>query len=136
MMASIQSHLLYNIQFEGRCRDNFHLTIWDSDAPRKCQCFAWHAVLGRCLTADNLQKHGWPNDPICPLRHVQPETTPHLLLNCSFARQVWRLIFAGINFIPPAGSLACPQLSEWWSMMAGRWTAQNRRRWNSTVALV
>ena len=126
----------YNVQFEGRVRFNFHLTVWDSDAPLKCQFYAWLVVLNHCLTADNLQKRGWPNDPICSLCHLHPETAVHLLINCTYARQVWRLIFARIDVTPPVGWMSYPSLADWWNMMAQHSTADNRRRWNSVVALV
>jgi hypothetical protein len=39
----------YNIQFEGRIATDFHLTVWDSDGPRKWQFYAllaaWEDVL-------------------------------------------------------------------------------------------
>jgi hypothetical protein len=46
----------YEFQFEGRFKAAFLSSVRDSDAPLKCQFFAWLAVLDRCLTADNLQK--------------------------------------------------------------------------------
>jgi hypothetical protein len=34
--------------------------IWRSKAPMRCKFFMWLAVHKRCLTADNLERRGWP----------------------------------------------------------------------------
>lgn len=36
--------------------------IWKSKAPPRCKFFMWLAVHRRCLTADNVQHRGWPNN--------------------------------------------------------------------------
>lgn len=41
--------------------------IWHAKAPARVRFFMWLAVKGRCLTADNLQKRGWPHADICTL---------------------------------------------------------------------
>lgn len=51
--------------------------------PPKVQFFAWLAVQGKCLTADNLAKRGWPHNPLCPLCRLGwslPLTCSHLAL--------------------------------------------------------
>jgi hypothetical protein len=62
----------YLARFEGRIHFNMKDLIWDSDAELKCRVFAWLAMLGKCLTADNLQKRGWPNTPTCPFMQCLP----------------------------------------------------------------
>lgn len=110
---SVQS--AYNIQFEGSVAFNFHLTVWDSDAPRKCQFFVWLAALGRCLTADNLAKRSIPHNPICPLCHIHQESATHLLLNCSFAQQVWALVLNQCNMLTNANLAGATSFADWWT---------------------
>jgi hypothetical protein len=46
----------------------------------------------KILTANNLMKRHWPNDPICKLCGVEPETPTHLCKDCVFSKQVWSLL--------------------------------------------
>ena len=55
--------------------------------------FPWLAVHGKLLRADNLAIRGWPNDPICKLCRIHPETIQHLQLECSFSAVVKEKIF-------------------------------------------
>lgn len=54
----------------------FAKLAWSSDAPLKCQFFVWLVAQGKCLTADNLAKRGWPHNPpascACKLLKVPP----------------------------------------------------------------
>lgn len=46
----------------------------------------------RILANDNLQKSGWPNNGEVNFCDREEETLGHLILQCTFARQVWLLI--------------------------------------------
>ena len=72
-------------------------------------------LLGVCyikkiLTANNLIKRNWPNDPVCKLCGIDPETPTHLCKDCTFSRQVWSFIkrwfnLSVIDTVEMAGSL-------------------------------
>jgi hypothetical protein len=68
-------------------------------------------VKGRCLTADNLAKRGWPHDLGCPLCSYEQEDYDHLFPKCSFTNRVWSLLrdWLNVNFIsPPKDDKAFP----------------------------
>lgn len=66
----------YTIQFEGSRRFGWANFIWKTEAVLKMKIFSWLAVLGKCLTADNLIKRGWPHNPVCSLQHRSRDHQP------------------------------------------------------------
>jgi uncharacterized OB-fold protein len=56
-------------------------------------------MLGKILTADNLQKKGWQNDPICNLCNNEHKTPRHLCKDCPYSRSVWTIISDWWNLI-------------------------------------
>ena len=65
------------------------------------------------LTADTLLARNWPCDPVCTLCNQEHETASHLILHCSFARQVWsRMVVWTSNIIQmPAHGVS---VIDWW----------------------
>ena len=55
---------------------------WKARAQPKCRFFAWMLLRKKILTANNLIKRNWPNDPICKLCGVDPENPTHLCKGC------------------------------------------------------
>jgi len=53
------------------------MPIWKARAEPKCRFFAWALLHKKILTANNLIKRNWPNDPICKLCGVDPENPAH-----------------------------------------------------------
>ena len=104
----------YLFQFQTLKLSTYPALIWRTKTPPKCQIFAYLAIQGRCLTADQLQKKGIPCNPICPLCRIHPETALHMLATCSFTRAVWDCILPR-----HAAAAASPEQSErclesWW----------------------
>ena len=99
----------------------------------KCRFFAWLALHGKLLTADNLAIRGWPHDPICKLLRIHPETMQHLLLDCSYAAEVREKVFAANGTIgtvtPPLGR----SINAWWDDMLGRLPKEKRREASGTI---
>ena len=71
----------------------------------KCHFFAWTLLHKKILTANNLIKRNWPNDPTCKLCSAKPETPTHLCKDCIFSKQVWALIkiWFGLSVIDVLG---------------------------------
>lgn len=82
----------YKIQFVGSIQDNRSDFFWKAKTENKCKFFGWLMIHRNILTADKLLLRGWDNSRICPLCGVEPETATHLLMDCTFAKQVWRSI--------------------------------------------
>jgi hypothetical protein len=86
------------------------MLIWKAKAEPKCRFFAWTLLHKKILTANNLMKRHWPNDPICKLCGIEPETPTHLCKDCTFTKQVWSILkqwfgLTIINTINTNGSL-------------------------------
>lgn len=64
----------------------------------------------KILTASNLIKRNWPNDPLCKLCGMGPEMPQHLCKDCTFTKETWAILqgWCGITHIrniDPAGSV-------------------------------
>jgi hypothetical protein len=70
------------------------------------------------VTAERLRRRRLPHHPQCLLCNQQPEMMQHLTLGCSFSRQVWHEVLAGLRMT----AMTCTPSSEeaslydWWSM--------------------
>jgi hypothetical protein len=100
----------YCIQFQDTFSKLKLTPIWKAKAEPKYRFFAWTLLHKKILTANNLIKRNWPNDPICKLWGIDPETPTHLCKDCNFARQVWSIIkqwlgLSVIDSVATAGSL-------------------------------
>ena len=93
-------------------------------------------MLNQCLNADNLQKSGWPNDPICPFCRANPETGLHILLCYPFAQQVWSRVFIKSGLTPSNLPASATSLLGWWCSLHHGLDRSARRRWNTTITLV
>jgi hypothetical protein len=71
--------------------------IWKAQAEPKCQFFAWTLLHKKILTANNLMKRNWANDPIYKLCGMDPETPTHLCKDCTYAKQVWSYLKQWLN---------------------------------------
>ena len=93
----------YKRFFMGNTRFACSRPIWKSKAPPRCKFFMWVAGHRKCLTADNLERRGWPSNGICPLCVQEPENCSHLFVNCRFTQQLWRSFrtWTGADFQVP-----------------------------------
>jgi mannosylglycoprotein endo-beta-mannosidase len=82
----------YLLQFEGSIPSDIAPIIWEGWAPGKCRFFLWTAEMNKILTADVLQRRGWENEYFCQLCFRNLETPFHLLVECSWAREVWSML--------------------------------------------
>jgi hypothetical protein len=65
--------------------------IWHSKSIPKIDLFTWTLAHNNILTGEILQRKGWAGPHRCPLCQQAEETTNHLLLNCAFSKEVWKL---------------------------------------------
>jgi len=95
----------YRIQFEGSYSKLRIMPIWKARAEPKCRFFTWTLLHKKILTANNLIKRNWPNDPICKLYGVDLENPTHLCKGCPFSKQVWSILktWFGLSAIDTMG---------------------------------
>jgi hypothetical protein len=103
----------YVAQFQGSYSLFKGSHIWQAETEGKHKFFAWLFVQSKILTADKLLVRNWPCNPVCALCSQEPETASHLILHCSFARQIWdRMAAWTANLIQiPAQGIA---ILDWW----------------------
>jgi hypothetical protein len=70
-------------------RAHFEPSIWDTWAPLKIKLFLWLAIRKRHWMADRRQRHGLEANDLCFLCDQEPKTIDHIVVLCSFAKQVW-----------------------------------------------
>jgi hypothetical protein len=109
--------------------------IWKSKAPARCKFFMWLVVHGRCLTADNLQRRGWPNSTTCQLCQSEDETCAHLFIQCRFTTKVWRKIRSWASTRIPLPGQNFANTEDWW-LLARKQVPKVRRRDFDTVVVL
>ncbi|XP_059064039.1 uncharacterized protein LOC131856346 [Cryptomeria japonica] len=63
--------------------------IWNKSSWPKCNCFVWILAWNKCLTWDNIQKHGFQGPSIYVLCGANEEDLAHLFFRCPFSLQIW-----------------------------------------------
>lgn len=106
----------YEIQFAARIEQPGIAQVWRTKLEGKVRFYIWLLLQNRNWTADRLQARGWPHNACCRLCDQEPETTEHITLRCSYAREVWYL-FQGTsdriyNVMHSANSV-----SDWWKRL-------------------
>ena len=68
-------------------------SIWKTKVPPRVGFFSWIAAMGKILTADNLRRRGLVLVSWCCMCKAYGESVDHLILHCSFAKELWDMIF-------------------------------------------
>jgi hypothetical protein len=108
----------YAIQFAGSFPDYEWSKMWKAKVGSKCKFFSWLLLQNKLWTADRLIKHGGTANPICQLCHAHPESTIHMMAQCSYSRLVWTALSTWLRTDlknPPTGSYRC--FKSWWRAM-------------------
>jgi hypothetical protein len=109
--------------------------IWKSWAPPKVKFFTWLAIKRRIWTADRRHRHGTRGTRYLLACDQENETCNHLLVSCSYAKEVWWAVLSGFScqckFTPPANSL-----SSWWVRLRNLQPRTKRKGMNSLFMLV
>lgn len=74
-------------------------------APGKCKFFMWLALHGRCWTAARRKKQNQQDDDTCILCGQEPEEIDHLLVRCSFSREIWHTLLRRVDVAYIVGSM-------------------------------
>jgi hypothetical protein len=87
--------------------------LWKSCAPNKCCFFVWLVLHGRCWTSNRLFKHDLRGYRDCVLYCQSPEDLDHLLLSCSFCREISFKVLrrCGLQQLSPSPGEA---FTAWW----------------------
>jgi hypothetical protein len=126
----------YNLFFAANIHFPCAKAIWKSKAPPRCKFFMWLAVHRRCLTADNLERRGWPCTTTCQLCLSESETCTHLFVHCSFAAQVWQQIRSWTAADFPIPSDHFTSTEDWWLQVRKYAPKSIRRDFDAVVILV
>ena len=104
------------------------MSIWKTKAPPRVAFFSWTAALGKILTSENLRHRGIILVNWCCMCKVAGESVDHLLLHCTYAREIWDMIFVlfGVHWVMPRSVMA---LFDCWQGSLGR--HQNAMIWRA-----
>ena len=125
----------YRAFFIGQSSITGAKVLWKTRAPGKCKFFDWLALHDRCWTADRRKRHNLQQHDTCALCNQEPETISHLLVGCSFSREVWyRILLRGrwhsISPIHPGAIF-----SDWWLAARKRFGKVDRKSFDTLVLL-
>ena len=111
-------------------------SLWKSKAPPHCKFFIWLVIHKKCLTANNLQKRGWPSNRDCPLSSAQPENCAHLFVHCGFTQQLWNFFkqWSRVDFPIPDSSF--DRTEDWWLAARRTIPKQARRNFDTIASLI
>jgi len=125
----------YRIQFRGSLLHFGTDLIWKAHVENRCKIFAWILVQDKILTAQNLQKRGWPHQQQCVMCNGPLETSLHLCLICPFAKAVWNQILTWENFtqIQQQQNANPTHIKSWWEDVAAKAPRAERRRLNGVA---
>jgi hypothetical protein len=123
----------YRIQFQGTYSKLKLTPIWKAKAEAKCRFFAWTLLHKKILTANNLIKRQWPNDPICKLCRIDHETPTHLCKDCDFTKHVWTLLkqWFGLTAINTVGTNG--PLHNYWRKCRVKFDKTQRRTFDGVM---
>jgi len=104
-------------------------------APAKCKFFIWLVFHDRCWTADRRKRHGLQDDDYCALCAQASETIDHLLITCSFSRELWFNLFCRIGWDAVSPSTNDQSLVVWWTSARKNIQKQDRQCFDTVVVL-
>jgi hypothetical protein len=100
-------------------------------ALRMCRCLH---LRQRHWTADRRWRHGLEAHDNCYMCDQQPESIDHIIVDCSYSKQVWWCIRSAPR---ETHQLApCNSILDWWNVWRQQWTGQHRNGADSIFALV
>jgi hypothetical protein len=108
--------------------------VLETWAPLKIKLFLWLAFRRRHWTADRRLRHGLDAHDSCLLCGQEPETIDHIIVSCSYAKQVWWRIREALNECGQVRECDC--ILDWWEAWRALWTGSCKQGADSIFALV
>ncbi|KAK6930866.1 Reverse transcriptase zinc-binding domain [Dillenia turbinata] len=71
--------------------------MWRADSPERVSLFLWLAVNNRLMTNAERKRRHFSSDTNCPHCNGVEKTILHCLRDCIMAREVWSLLFPGVE---------------------------------------
>lgn len=106
-------------------------------APAKYKFFTWLSLHDRCWTANRRKRHNLQYDDSCIRCSQLCETIDHLLVGCSFLRELWLIkIFLKLGWHLYAPGIDLISLVDWWSDARKKVPKSDRKYFDSLVILV
>lgn len=108
--------------------------VWEVWAPLRVKLFLWLALRRRQWTADRRRRHGLDTHDSCWLCDQEDETIDHIVVECSFAHQLWFEAASelGANLQQqPAGLI-----TDWWDTWRNLWPPKFAKGADTLFALV
>ena len=105
-------------------------------APPKCKFFCWLVLHDRCWTANRRFRHNLQDHDSCALCDQGSETIDHLLVSCSYSREVWFSLLrrGGLQLLVPCSNAT--SFVTWWSTSRKRLPRDKRKAFDTFVLLV
>jgi hypothetical protein len=91
--GSYSTASVYNMQFQGSYAPFRVGKLWKAKVESKVKFIRWTTMHQKIMTANNFAARGMQHNNACPLCQQAPEDARHLLINCSFTREVIRLLW-------------------------------------------
>ena len=110
--------------------------LWKARAPGKCKFFGWLALHDRCWTAERRMRHNLQQDDHCALCSQEPETISHLLVGCSFSRQVWYRVLLRGRWHSVSPQHPATNFTDWWLTSRKNFDKVERKSFDSLVILI
>jgi len=108
--------------------------VWKNWAPQRVKFFVWLALKQRLWTADRRRRHGLDAHDNCWFCDQELETTNHMLVNCSFAKEIWWTV---LSWMECSCSFPEPmQLHQWWNHVRFMQVKERRRGLDTLVMLI
>ena len=95
----------------------------------------WLALHDRCWTADRRKRHNLQQRDTCALCNQEPETISHLLVGCSFSREVWYIILLRGRWHSVSPIHQGAIFSDWWLAARKRFGKVDRKSFDTLVLL-
>jgi len=109
--------------------------IWKTSAPPHVKFFFWLVMHGRCWTADRRFRHGLQESNTCVICDQEAETMDHILLGCSFSREVWAAWVQRLH-LQSLVLLQEQEAIQWWLSTRKRLPKMIRRSFDSLFFLI
>ena len=94
-------------------------------------------VHDRCWTAARRKRHNLQDDDSCTACLQLPETIPHILIECVFAREIWTILLRKWNWFRLAAQLAVhEEFIDWWQWSRKEMHRDDRKTFDTLVVLV